>query len=93
MKMTEGAESGEAGLLVEIGAGQKDRGREQLVREMWLGSIRELHPGRGRYKSMLASRREQWELVRNVTGYRVIRDRRPPHHCSKCRMGGRMAES
>ena len=62
MKMTEGAEAGEAGLLVEIGAGQKDRGREQqLVREMWLGS-----------------RREQWEMVRNVTGYTVFRLSRPP---------------
>ena len=60
--MTEGAEAGEAGLLVEIGAGQKDRGREQqLVREMWLGS-----------------RREQWEMVRNVTGYMVFRLSRPP---------------
>ena len=50
---------GEDGLLVEIGAGQRDIGREQqLVWRMWLGSIKELHPGRGRYKSMLASRRE-----------------------------------
>ena len=51
--------AGEANLLVEIGAGQRDIGREkQLVWGMWLGSIKELHPGRGRYKSMLASRRE-----------------------------------
>ena len=75
MQMTEGAEAGEAGLMVEIGAGQRDRGEagllveigagqrdigreQQLVWRMWLGSIKELHPGRGRYKSMLASRRE-----------------------------------
>ena len=29
--MTEGAEAGEAGLMVEIGAGQRDRGREQRL--------------------------------------------------------------
>ena len=63
--------------MVEIGAGQRDRVREQqLVWGMWLGSIRELHPGRGRYKSMLASRRELWELVKNVTGkYEVAEGR------------------
>ena len=50
--------AGEGGLLVEIAAGQRDRGREQqLVWEMWLGSIRQLQPGRGRYKSVLASRK------------------------------------
>ena len=57
------------GLLVEIGAGQRDIGREQqLVWRMWLGSIKELHPGRGGYNSMLASRRELQQLVRNVAG-------------------------
>ena len=51
--------AGDCGLLVEIGAGQRDIGREQqLVWRMWLGSIKELHPGRGGYNSMLASRRE-----------------------------------
>ena len=50
--------AGEGGLLVEIAVGQRDRGREQqLVWEMWLGSIRQLQPGRGRYKSVLASRK------------------------------------
>ena len=44
---------------IEVGFGANEIGREQqLVWRMWLGSIKELHPGRGGYNSMLASRRE-----------------------------------
>ena len=53
--------------VVEIAAGQRDRGRQQQL--VWgLSSIRVLQPGRGRFKLLLDSSRELWELIRDVAG-------------------------